>query len=270
MRSFLQNLTGGRDTPQDGDHDAPDVPPVVPAPARPLYVVGDVHGRLETLEDLLRLIDADVPARGARNPVLVFVGDLVDRGEDSAPVLARVQTMCANLPDNIVCLMGNHERMMLDFLDDPGGRGARWLRNGGLQTLASFGVRGATQDAPEAEMHRLARDLRAAMPAGQEAWLRARPLMWQSGNILCVHAAADPALPPAAQVEKTLLWGSRRFLDQPRQDGICVVHGHTVVDTPQRHATRIAVDTGAYYTGRLTAVALMTGQEPAFLGSGAP
>lgn len=267
MRQFLQKLTKGPATPTQSPHT--DVAPAVPAPDRPLYVVGDIHGHLDALEDLLRLIDADVPARGARNPVLVFVGDLVDRGEHSAAVLARVQTMCTNLPDNLVCLMGNHERMMLDFLEDPAGRGPRWLRNGGLQTLASFGVRGATQQLPEAELHRLARDLRAAMPKGQEAWLRALPLRWQSGNVLCVHAAADPERAPDDQSEKTLIWGSRAFMDQPRHDGICVVHGHTVVDTPERHATRIAVDTGAYYTGRLTAAVLMAGQEPAFLGSGA-
>ena len=156
--------------------------------------------------------------------------------------------------------MGNHERMMLEFLDDPAGRGARWLGNGGLQTLASFGIGGLGARPALEDMTKASEALAVALPDGMEAWLRALPLMWRSGNLVCVHAGMNPAKPPEAQEASTLLWGHPKFLSQPRRDGLWVVHGHTIVEAPEAQAGRIAVDTGAYHSGRLTAAALSAGQ----------
>lgn len=227
--------------------------PVALMPTRPLYIVGDVHGHLPALEMLLEQIDEDVQAYSIADPLLIFVGDLIDRGEQSAEVLKRVQDMCIELPDNVLCLMGNHEHMMLRFLDNPEVSGPGWLKSGGLQTAASFGVRGGWPGMPKEDLMQLAANLRSAMPPGQEAWLRGLPSKHRDGNILCVHAAADPAVPPDAQEEQVLLWGHRGFLRTHRSDGLCVVHGHTIVDTPLHAPTRIAVDTGAYFSGVLTA-----------------
>jgi len=221
-----------------------------PAPKRPLYAIGDIHGRDDLLAQMLERISRDADGKPHD---LVLVGDYVDRGEASAAVLRRLAALDAS--DHVVCLKGNHEAMLLEFLDDPEGAGRRWIRNGGLQTLASFGVGGVTETASGDAMKRIRDQLRAAM-GDLEAWLRGLRTFFHSGNIMVAHAGADPRLPADEQDEKTLLWGHPAFHAQPRQDGIWVVHGHTVVDAARARDGRISIDTGAYATGRLTAVAL--------------
>lgn len=244
-----------------------------PAPDRPLYIIGDVHGRADLLQRLFDIIDADHAAHGLRQPLAVFVGDYVDRGDDSRRVLESLQAMEQNLSaagegeGEMICLMGNHEQMMLDFLDDPAAAGPRWLRNGGAQTLASFGVRWATEGASP-EMLQAARDaLRSAMPEGLEEWLRDLPLIALSGNIAIVHAGADPALPIDAQEPGTLLWGHPEFLIRPRTDALWVAHGHTVVSRPAVAEGRISLDTGAYFSDRLTAAIAVPGEPVRFLST---
>ncbi len=229
-----------------------------PRPDRPTYIVGDLHGCAALMERLLHLIDRDIGAIGAKEPQLVFLGDYVDRGLESAEVLARLRDLSADFPDNVVCLMGNHERMMLDFLDDPATRGPRWLRSGGWMTLASFGL----PDPPEgldatAEVYQAAaKALASAMPEGLAEWMAALPLSWRSGNLWAVHAAADPQHPMEDQSPRVLLWGHPEFGARARRDAAWVAHGHTVVDEPKLSDGIISVDTGAWQTGRLTACAI--------------
>lgn len=238
--------------------DLPDMSAI--APARPLYVIGDVHGSADLVEDLLERIDADMAQHmDAGTPHLVFVGDYVDRGDESNEVLEHVFALCRDLPGAVTGLMGNHERMMLDFIDDPAGRGARWLANGGMQTLASFKIGKIMANSPVEDMTAAADALSQAMPKGMEDWLRALPLHYQSGNVLCVHAAVNPAKPVETQDERALLWGHRDFFKSPQKDGLWVVHGHTIVETPEIAQGRIAVDTGAYHSGRLTAAVITAG-----------
>ncbi len=242
----------------------PSRPPVFDAPIAPdtlFYAVGDIHGRVDLLEPLLEKIDADQAVHGAGTPPpLVFLGDYVDRGDHSAQVLEKLFALARDFPDQVVCLMGNHERMMLEFLDDPAGRGTRWLRNGGLQTLASYRIGGLGERAGGEELMEACEALEQALPKGMEAWMRALPLRWQSGNICCVHAAMDPHLAPEDQARRTLLWGHPDFFTQAREDGVWAVHGHTIVANPERAGGRIAIDTGAYYSGRLTAAAISAGE----------
>ncbi len=216
------------------------------APERLLYVVGDIHGRADLLERLLKRLSGETAPYD-----LVFVGDYIDRGEESAAVLGR---LCQLSDDShVTCLMGNHERMLLDFLDDPAQSGRRWGRNGGLQTLASFAI-GNVNETSDGTAMTAARDSLRHKLGPIEAWLRALPLSFQSGNIFIPHAAADPRLPISAQVDKTLIWGHPAFFQEPRQDGIWVIHGHTIMDQAEAIDGRIGIDTGAYATGRLTAV----------------
>lgn len=222
------------------------------APDLPFFAVGDVHGclpQLRKLQDQIKAQDNDAP--------VVYVGDYVDRGEDSAGVLRTLFEMRED--PKVVCLAGNHEEMMLDFIDEPVGKGERWLRYGGLQTMASFGVGGVNLTAKGDALVEVARRFTEAMPPEMLAWLRDLPSMWQSGNVAVVHAGADPAIPIALQGTKTLAWGHRNFQTDPRQDGIWVLHGHTIVDTPYARDGRIAVDTGAYATGQLTAAYVQVG-----------
>lgn len=223
-----------------------------PAPAGPFYAIGDIHGRADLLEALLHKIETEAVGHEA-SVRLVFVGDYVDRGDQSKAVLERLHQLCTEMPDQVICLLGNHEKMLLEFLDDPQARGQRWLRNGGLQTLASFGVGRISERATGAALDEARDRFRAAIGGPLVTWLRGLPRYWQSGNVAVVHAAADPALALDAQDANTLIWGHPAFLRDRRRDGLWVVHGHTIVPEPVAADGRIAVDTGAYATGRLTA-----------------
>ncbi|MGJ8555929.1 MAG: metallophosphoesterase family protein [Sulfitobacter geojensis] len=232
------------------------------APDRLLLVLGDIHGSFDLMGQAIRRVEEyveAVPERAAQNPQLIFVGDYIDRGEQSKQVLDWIYDLATQMPDAVTCLMGNHERMMLDFIDDPVGRGARWLRNGGLQALASYNIGRVRENSDAEELVEASLALEAALPEGMLHWLRNLPLQYQSGNVCVVHAAMDPHLAPQDQTRQTMLWGHNEFMSTPRTDGIWVVHGHTIVKEPQLHTQRISIDTGAYHTGRLTAAAIGPG-----------
>ena len=190
---------------------------------------------------------------------IVFVGDYIDRGEESSEVLSVLQLLVRSQPERIICLKGNHEQMMLNFLNNPVEHGAKWLNFGGLQTLASFGLRGnITAEASGEQMLAVAQDLRRLLPAGLVDWMGSLPLVFQSGNVCVVHAGANPALPIAEQTEATLLWGHPNFTKIPRGDSIWIVHGHTIVRQATVKSGRIAIDTGAVFSGQLTAAVIYT------------
>jgi len=213
--------------------------------AEPVVAIGDVHGEADLLAQLLERIEAQHP--GHR---IVGLGDYIDRGENSARVLELLEQADA------LCLRGNHEEMLLDFLDDPAGRGPSWLGNGGLQTLFSLRVAGPSASTDPAALHKVAQDLTAALGADRLAWLRGLPRSWQSGNVGFVHAGADPALAFDKQADRALTWGHPHFARVPRADGLWIVHGHRVVPEAAMADGVISVDTGAYATGRLSAVVL--------------
>lgn len=222
------------------------------APDERLAVVGDIHGTDGLLAALLERIAAQGPAR------LVFVGDYVDRGEDSAGVLARLHALSSSDP-RAVFLAGNHEAMMLAFLDDPEREARRWLRNGGLQTLASFGI-GGVSEVSDAARTVAARDaLASALGPERLTWLRGLPTRFTSGNVAVVHAGANPSAPIAGQPDTTLLWGHPEFTTRARGDGVWVVHGHTITAEVAPREGRIGVDTGAYANGRLSAALIGPG-----------
>lgn len=245
MKKFLSRLL-----PLKGTAEAPI------APDGPFLAIGDIHGRA----DLLLELETRIEARASDLPV-IFLGDYIDRGEQSREVLELLMSTSPQDPQPVICLMGNHERMLLDTLDAPERNAARWLRNGGLQTLASFGVAPPRGDPGDARTLPEMRDrLAQAMGDDMIGWLRARPLSWRSGNVWAVHAGADPAHPMADQPEAALLWGHPSFHRTRRDDGNWVVHGHTIVGAPRVEEGRIAIDTGAYATGRLTVARIEAGQ----------
>lgn len=233
------------------------------APEQPFVAIGDIHGRADLLGELDRQLETECPGW----PV-VFLGDYVDRGDHSRDVLDMLMSVSETDTPPVRCLMGNHERMLLDALDDPEHAAPRWLRNGGLQVLAGFGIAAPRGAGAEPEALRDMRDaLAEAMGAARIAWLRARPLSWRNGNVWALHAGADPHQPLEAQSDEALLWGHPAFRRDARRDGQWVVHGHTIVERPQATDGRIAVDTGAYVTGRLSA-ALIDHGEVRFLQAG--
>ena len=209
------------------------------APVAPFRAVGDIHGRADLL--------ARVLARPG--PPLVCVGDYIDRGPDSAGVLR----MLAARPD-VTCLMGNHEEMLLNFLEAPDLAGPRWLHNGGVETLASFGVSPAPDPRSGSALSATAQTLRAAMGETLLDWLRNLPSIWRSGNVAVVHAGADPDQSLDAQTPEILHWGHPSFPRRRRHDGIWIVRGHVIVPEPSVRDGVVSIDTGAWATDRLTVV----------------
>jgi serine/threonine protein phosphatase 1 len=247
------------------DGDANTHAPIGPVPEQPLFIVGDIHGEMDLLEQMLEKIDGAIGLVKLTNPLLVFVGDLVDRGPNSAEVLGRMMELTTEFPANVVCLLGNHEQMLLDFLDAPIARHARWMRNGGIQTCESFGVK---IPAEIGDPLLIAEALKEAMGDELLDWLRIRPVMHKSGNITCVHAAVDPGKSLDSQRDRVLIWGHPEFLTSTRNDGQWVAHGHTVFDLPSIADNRISVDTGAYETGTLTCAVILPNGEADFLQTG--
>lgn len=220
-----------------------------------VYAVGDIHGENGALDKLLGRIRDDSAENGAGlSPIVVFLGDYVDRGPDSRGVLDR---LCGEpLPGFTVrFLLGNHEQAMLRFLDAPH-EGADWLAYGGAMTLTSYevpsrlGVREAERNAA------LSEGLAARLPAEHRCFLETLETSVVYGDYAFVHAGIRPGRPLAMQTAEDLLWIRQPFLDWPDRHEKVIVHGHTLVDAPQILPNRIGIDTGAYATGVLTAVVL--------------
>ena len=219
------------------------------APNAPFYAIGDIHGSTALIRKILSKIE-DPPSLCA---AVVFLGDYVDRGEDSAGTLAQLYDLSQDDSRPWIFLRGNHEQMLLDFLDSPETAGPFWLMAGGRQTLASFGIGMPWQNMDTKNLPRVRDTLREKLGQDLEAWLRQMPLSWKTGNVFLSHAGTDPTLDLEAQSSDTLLWGKTRGKAGPRADGIWSVQGHVIVDTPQITNGQVFLDTGAYATGILTA-----------------
>lgn len=224
------------------------------APDEPFFAVGDLHGCDPLLARMIQRLD-EISTDIRR----VFVGDYIDRGESSAQVLTRLHGYQQDNPDRVLCLRGNHEQMLERFLAAPDRHGSRWLRYGGLQTMASYGIAPPPETAPPEKWAEVRDRLVEAMGPELLAWLADLPDWWQTGNVVTLHAAADPARPINEQELEHMLWGHPAFEAVPRQDGLWILHGHTIVDEPRPEMGRIPVDTGAYATGRLSAALVQKG-----------
>jgi len=223
---------------------------------RLVYAVGDIHGRLDLLEDLLPKIAGDARAsRSPHPPVLVFLGDYVDRGPGSRGVIDYLIRLSAMPNIEVRCLKGNHEQALLAFLDDPE-FGPSWLQNGGAATLAAYGV-GAPPTRLPAELWEEARDKFAqALPPEHLRFLQGLELYVEYGDYVFVHAGLRPGVPIERQTEQDLLWIRYEFLEERRPFPKVVVHGHTPEAQPHMGPLRLGLDTGAYATGVLTAARL--------------
>lgn len=248
-----------------------------PDPGTRVYAVGDVHGRSDLLDRLLRRIREDAAESPASRTVLLMLGDYVDRGPDSRGVIDRL-TGPAPPGFDRVCLKGNHEDFMVRFLDDVS-IGPSWLYNGGGETLESYGLDApaslsggrrrvfgdaagwqALLLAPEPDQLRLFADLQAALrahlPSAHEQFLRGLPHFWECGGFFFAHAGVNPDRRLHEQSPADLMWIRNRFLFADDDFGRVVVHGHTPRPEPEVRANRIGVDTGAFSTDRLTCVRL--------------
>lgn len=220
------------------------------------YAIGDIHGRLDLLDQLLAKIEEDIAARAPAQNLVIFLGDLVDRGPDSAGVVERLRTWdptCAKA----VFLCGNHEEILLSVLAGERGMLADWLQFGGAACLASYGLSpGVIQRQSEADA--LAA-IKAAIPLEHQEFLSTFADSFRFGDYLFVHAGIRPGIDLPAQSPKDLRWIREPFLADPTLHEFMVVHGHTISDQVDERSNRIGLDTGAYRTGRLTAMGVENG-----------
>jgi serine/threonine protein phosphatase 1 len=221
-----------------------------------VYAIGDIHGRDDLLAALLDAIRADAVG-GARN-LLVCLGDYVDRGPASAAVIERLSRFEA-AGFTLVPLKGNHEHLMLQFLADPD-EGGSWLANGAAATLASYGV-AVGPGWPERFRYEALRDALARnLPTHHRRFLDTLATSHAAGDYLFVHAGIRPGVALAHQDEHDLIWIRGPFLDAAEPFGPVVVHGHTITAAPEFRANRIGIDTGAFASGRLSALAITGGR----------
>ncbi len=228
------------------------------------YAVGDIHGKLDLLKGLVKRLRKDIEREGTLAPKkLIFMGDYVDRGEDSRGVLEFLAQL--SIPNcEIIFLRGNHEQQMIDFIDDPL-TNQRWLDWGGMDTMQSFDCPEVFATASDAELLDAAAALRLAL-GDLRQFIDERMNLWcRVGNVVFSHGGMEPNLPLDEQKPKTMLWGSRAFMQQGGPPGFWHVHGHVIHKEAAIIGNRIAVDTGAYSSGVLTA-ARITDDGCAFLG----
>lgn len=224
----------------------------VPAGQR-VYAIGDVHGRLDCLDALVAMIDADDAARGPADTQIILLGDLVDRGPDSAGVVARALELSRGTRA-IRGLKGNHEEMFLSALGGSERAMRGFTQFGGRETLLSYGM--ALRDYNEYLFPELIEAAQRIVPAAHLAYLDALEDVIEIGDYVFVHAGIRPGVPIAEQKPEDLRWIRREFLEHRGDFGRVVIHGHTITPEVDLRANRIGIDTGAYDSGRLTAIGL--------------
>lgn len=220
-----------------------------------VYAVGDVHGRIDLLRSMIDRIDHDNQSfDDDREVKLVFLGDYIDRGDNSREVLDFLMEIECMRPGSCKFLQGNHEAALLDFVANPIS-GRAWLEWGGMQTIASFGIAppmGAPNETELLELHE------AFLPkiGRYLPFLKLLEPYWVSGQIIFAHASLDPTAPLDMQPKEALLWGKTAPGASRTLPGYKLVHGHFASSDPVSCDEFICVDTGAYYSGKLTAVRL--------------
>jgi diadenosine tetraphosphatase ApaH/serine/threonine PP2A family protein phosphatase len=197
------------------------------------FAIGDIHGCHRALLQLLALCRDHA---GGQHHCFVFIGDYVDRGPDSRSVIAALRDLERRAPANVICLMGNHEDLMLQAIDS--GDPTWWFNNGGGETLQSYGTR----------------DL-GSLPRADIDWIRSLRLSFDDGKRFFAHAGVDPDLALDRQPSEALLWIRGKFHSATRDYGRLIVHGHTPTRNgrPEIRPNRINIDTACVYGGMLTA-----------------
>lgn len=225
-----------------------------------IYAIGDIHGCRRELDSLLeKIFDEDTGSAELR---LVFLGDYVDRGPNSAGVLDRLIALKAERP-NTIFLKGNHELAMLNFIASPEDM-PEWLDWGGEDTIKSYGV----SDVLGRAVLEIGLELREKMPASHIRFLADLPLHFTAGDYLFVHAGLRPGVALEAQVESDLLWIRQEFHQAPAstRPKQTIIHGHHPIKKPTDYGWRVNVDSGACWSGVLSAV-VIEGETRRFLTS---
>ncbi|WP_246781203.1 metallophosphoesterase family protein [Rhizobium sp. BK602] len=224
---------------------------------RPTYVIGDVHGRYDLLSALERKIVADAAELPGRK-LIIMLGDYIDRGPASAQVVGRLMAQPPQGFDRI-CLTGNHEMAMLDYVDGEISL-SDWVAVGGDATLKSYGVDIPALRQQYPQPKKLDTFIRTWLPDDHINFLRRLPILLETPQVLFVHAGINPDRPISAQTDEDLVFIRSHFIDSAQPLPKLIIHGHTPVKAAQADGLRLNLDTGAFRSGRLTAARLWQGR----------
>jgi serine/threonine protein phosphatase 1 len=217
-----------------------------------IYAISDVHGCADLLQQMFTVIDRDLTTIGSMRAIHVFLGDYIDRGPESCRTIDLL--VARGQKHESVFLKGNHEAFLFDVLKNPD-QLQEWKKYGGLQTLASYGLR-PSLNPDAAEQSELISQLATTIPVHQRRFFDHLRLRFVCGDFFFVHAGVKPGVPLNHQQEQDLLWIREEFLSSEEQFGKYIVHGHTPVREPDIRSNRINIDTGAYATGNLTLLSM--------------
>jgi serine/threonine protein phosphatase 1 len=217
-----------------------------------IYAISDIHGCADLLRQMFTVIDRDLTTIGSMRAIHVFLGDYIDRGPDSRRTIDLLVER--GRKHESVFLKGNHEAFLFDVLRDPS-RLQDWRQYGGLQTLASYGLR-PSLNPDVAEQAELIGQFALTIPPHQRHFFDNLRLRFVCGDFFFVHAGIRPGVALAKQQERDLLWIREDFLVSEQRFGKYIVHGHTPVRAPDIRPNRVNIDTGAYATGNLTLLAI--------------
>jgi serine/threonine protein phosphatase 1 len=215
------------------------------------YAIGDVHGRLDLLDALLAKVEADILSRPPARNFVIFLGDYIDRGPDSSGVIERLLSWRPAFA-RLIFLGGNHEEVMLRVLRGDAEVLQSWMKFGGAECIDSYGLDSTAlrQTDPAAAIELI----RAKVPRAHRQFLEDLADTFSFGDYLFVHAGVRPGLGLNEQERHDLRWIREPFLSDIKEHGFMVVHGHTIVSRVEERPNRIAIDTGAYHSGVLTAL----------------
>lgn len=235
-------------------------------PSTRVYAIGDIHGRLDLLEKLHQQIAEHLQQKPTSSKVyLIHLGDYVDRGLYSNGVIERLSTLQLDGVNSVINLMGNHEDLLLHFLNNPE-TGRAWLQLGGDATLLSYGVGITPQVAPADRFEAIRDDFLEKMPAHHLDFLKNLNRYQRIGDYLFVHAGLFPNRHWERQRPEDFIWIRQQFTESRADHGAMVVHGHHITETPDEQPNRVGVDTGAYFSGILTAL-VQEGSERSFIST---
>jgi serine/threonine protein phosphatase 1 len=228
---------------------------------RRVYAIGDIHGRLDLFDRLLDIIDQDDAGRPTLPCHLILLGDLIDRGPQSAQVVERAMAL-RHATDKVHIIKGNHEELFIDAAQGSARSAGYFRRIGGASTLASYGLGIDLSEGMSSE--ELASWMLNNIPRAHVDFIHGFDDMLAMGHYLFVHAGIRPRVPLDAQTVADLHWIRGEFLRHRGDHGYMVVHGHSITASVDERSNRIGIDTGAWRSGVLTAIGLQ-GTERWFL-----
>ena len=233
--------------------ESPARPPAALPAGKRVYAIGDIHGRDDLLGALIDKIEADDGARGPVETQILFLGDLPDRGPASRKVIERAMALATAKPETVF-IKGNHEELMIRVWDGDRPTAATFHRAGGRETLLSYGVTAEQYDSWD--LGEVTDATTRVVPKAHIDFLRAFRPAYRLGDYFFTHAGVRPGIALDDQDEKDLRWIRSDFIESTADFGAVVVHGHTIRDEVEERENRIGIDTGAYASGRLTAIGL--------------